>query len=97
MTAFLKDCRALGHELLPENGEGTRARLKRLVKVSVRTEADTGNFARKQERHRDQHPCCKQHSETDVNARAALSEAERQTAFPGWLDRCNYIVHGRRG
>ncbi|GAA1118343.1 hypothetical protein GCM10009577_46240 [Streptomyces javensis] len=32
MTAFLKDCRALGHELLPENGEGTRAKLKRLVK-----------------------------------------------------------------
>lgn len=36
MTALLKDiCRALGHELLPENDEGTRAKLKRLVKVSV--------------------------------------------------------------
>ncbi|MBA6433063.1 hypothetical protein [Streptomyces sp. GMR22] len=45
----MKDvCRALGHELLPENDEVTRAKLKRLVKGSVRTEADTGNFARKQ-------------------------------------------------
>jgi hypothetical protein len=39
---------ALGHELLPKNVEGTRAKLKRLVKLGVLTEADTGNFARKQ-------------------------------------------------
>jgi hypothetical protein len=40
-------CEALGHELLPKNVEGTRAKLKRLVKLGVLTEADTGNFARK--------------------------------------------------
>lgn len=39
---------ALGHELLPKNVEGTRAKLKRLVKLDVLTEADTGSFARKQ-------------------------------------------------
>ncbi|MGV9661122.1 hypothetical protein ACWDR5_29750 [Streptomyces koyangensis] len=38
---------ALGHELLPKNVEGTRAKLKRLVKLGILTEADTGNFARK--------------------------------------------------
>ena len=41
-------CEALGHELLPKNVEGTRAKLKRLVKLGILTEADTGNFARKQ-------------------------------------------------
>lgn len=41
-------CEALGHELLPKNIEGTRAKLKRLVKLGILTEADTGNFARKQ-------------------------------------------------
>lgn len=41
-------CEALGHEQLPKNIEGTRAKLKRLVKLDVLTEADTGNFARKQ-------------------------------------------------
>ncbi|MFC9050916.1 hypothetical protein [Streptomyces anthocyanicus] len=38
---------ALGHELLPKNVEGTRAKLKRLVKLGILTEADTGNLARK--------------------------------------------------
>lgn len=40
-------CQALGHEALPKNAEGTRAKLKRLVKLGILTEADTGNFARK--------------------------------------------------
>ncbi|MFD4416077.1 hypothetical protein, partial [Streptomyces sp. NPDC058476] len=34
-------CEALGHELLPKNVEGTRAKLKRLVKLGILTEADT--------------------------------------------------------
>jgi hypothetical protein len=42
-------CEALGHELLPKNIEGTRAKLKRLVKLEILTEADTGGFTRKQE------------------------------------------------
>ncbi|MGA5428243.1 hypothetical protein B7767_43475 [Streptomyces sp. 13-12-16] len=42
-------CEALGHELLPKNVEGTRAKLKRLVKLGILTEIDTGNFARKQQ------------------------------------------------
>ncbi|MET7527244.1 hypothetical protein [Streptomyces sp900116325] len=41
-------CEALGHEQLPKNIEGTRAKLKRLVKLDVLTEADTGSFTRKQ-------------------------------------------------
>ncbi|GHB77098.1 hypothetical protein GCM10010377_79300 [Streptomyces viridiviolaceus] len=41
-------CEALGHELLPKNIEGIRAKLKRLVKLDVLTEADTGSFTRKQ-------------------------------------------------
>jgi hypothetical protein len=41
-------CETLGHELLPKNVEGTRAKLKRLVKLGILTKADTGNFARKQ-------------------------------------------------
>ncbi|OEJ49721.1 hypothetical protein BGM19_00870 [Streptomyces agglomeratus] len=41
-------CEALDHELLPKNIEGTRAKLKRLVKLNVLTEADAGNFTRKQ-------------------------------------------------
>ncbi|TXS75732.1 hypothetical protein EAO76_13585 [Streptomyces sp. sk2.1] len=40
-------CRALGHELLPKNVEGTRTKLKRLAKLDILTEVDTGNFARK--------------------------------------------------
>ncbi|MFD7498649.1 hypothetical protein ACFV8T_41210 [Streptomyces sp. NPDC059832] len=40
-------CQALGHELLPKNVEGTRAKLKRLVKLDILTEVDTGNFTRK--------------------------------------------------
>ncbi|WP_329201846.1 MULTISPECIES: hypothetical protein [unclassified Streptomyces] len=41
-------CEALNHELLPKNIEGTRAKLKRLVKLGILTEADTGTFTRKQ-------------------------------------------------
>ncbi|MFD9412727.1 hypothetical protein ACFWBN_37775 [Streptomyces sp. NPDC059989] len=41
-------CQALDHELLPKNVEGTRAKLKRLVKLDVLTEVDVGSFARKQ-------------------------------------------------
>jgi hypothetical protein len=40
-------CEALGRELLPKNVEGTRAKLKLLVRLGLLTEADTGNFARK--------------------------------------------------
>ncbi|AJC61706.1 hypothetical protein [Streptomyces sp. 769] len=41
-------CQALGHELPPKNVEGTRAKLKRLVKLGILTEADTGCFTRRQ-------------------------------------------------
>lgn len=41
-------CEALDHALLPKNVEGTRAKLKRLVKLGILTEIDTGSFARKQ-------------------------------------------------
>ncbi|MFF2641728.1 hypothetical protein ACFVUB_17970 [Streptomyces niveus] len=41
-------CEALGHELLPKNIEGTRAKLKRLVELDVLTEVDAGSFTRKQ-------------------------------------------------
>ncbi|WP_331737008.1 hypothetical protein [Streptomyces sp. NBC_00211] len=41
-------CEALDHELLPKNIEGTRAKLKRLVKLDILTEADTGSFTKKQ-------------------------------------------------
>lgn len=41
-------CQTLGHDMLPKNIEGTRAKLKRLVKLGILTEADTGNFARNQ-------------------------------------------------
>lgn len=41
-------CEALDHELLPKNIEGTRAKLKRLVKLDVLTEIDAGSFTRKQ-------------------------------------------------
>ncbi|MFE8010708.1 hypothetical protein [Streptomyces sp. NPDC057418] len=40
-------CQALGHELLPKNVEGTRAKLKRLVRLGILIEADTGSSARK--------------------------------------------------
>ncbi|MFF8616467.1 hypothetical protein [Streptomyces sp. NPDC015350] len=40
-------CEALGHELLPKNVEGTRAKPKRLVELGILAEVDTGNFARK--------------------------------------------------
>ncbi|WP_434096955.1 hypothetical protein [Streptomyces mirabilis] len=39
-------CEALDHELLPKNIEGARAKLKRLVKLGILTEADSGNFTR---------------------------------------------------
>lgn len=41
-------CQALDHELLPKNIEGTRAKLKRLVKLDILTEADAGSFTSKQ-------------------------------------------------
>lgn len=41
-------CEALDHEPLPKNIEGTRAKLKRLVKLGLLAEADTGSFVRKQ-------------------------------------------------
>ncbi|WEB45334.1 hypothetical protein MOV08_42620 [Streptomyces yunnanensis] len=41
-------CQALGHEPLPKNVEGTRAKQKRLVKLGILTEADTGCFTRRQ-------------------------------------------------
>ncbi|MCI0385085.1 hypothetical protein [Streptomyces sp. CNQ085] len=41
-------CEALDHKLLPKNVEGTRAKLKRLVKLGILTEIDAGSFARKQ-------------------------------------------------
>ncbi|MFD4861961.1 hypothetical protein [Streptomyces atratus] len=37
-------CEALDHEMLPNNIEGTRAKLKRLVKLDVLTEVDTGSY-----------------------------------------------------
>jgi hypothetical protein len=37
-------CEALNHELLPKNIEGTRAKLKRLVKLGNLTEIDTGQL-----------------------------------------------------
>lgn len=49
-------CGVLDHELLPKNIEGTRAKLKRLVKLGVLIEVDVGSFTRKQQptEHRDQ-------------------------------------------
>lgn len=41
-------CEALDHELLPKNIEGTRAKLKLLVKLGFLTEIDTGSFVRQQ-------------------------------------------------
>ncbi|MEW9514586.1 hypothetical protein [Streptomyces bacillaris] len=41
-------CEALAHELLPKNIEGTRAKLKRLVRLGILTEVDVGSFTRKQ-------------------------------------------------
>jgi hypothetical protein len=42
-------CEATGRELLPKNIEGTRAKLKRLVRLDVLTEADADSFSRKQQ------------------------------------------------
>jgi hypothetical protein len=36
------------HELLPKKIEGTRAMLKRLVKLDILTEVDAGSFTGKQ-------------------------------------------------
>ncbi|MEU9858055.1 hypothetical protein [Streptomyces sp. NPDC047974] len=49
-------CEALDHELLPKNTERTRAKLKRLVKLDILAEVDTGSFTRKQQpaEHHDQ-------------------------------------------
>ncbi|MFF3728560.1 hypothetical protein ACFYYM_40155 [Streptomyces erythrochromogenes] len=49
-------CEALDHELLPKNIEGTRAKLKRLVKLDILAEVDTGSFTGKQQpaEHHDQ-------------------------------------------
>lgn len=41
-------CQALDHELLPKNIEGTRAKLKRLVKLGILTEVDAGSFTQQQ-------------------------------------------------
>ncbi|MFK0050203.1 hypothetical protein ACIQU4_40095 [Streptomyces sp. NPDC090741] len=41
-------CQALDHEPLPKNIEGTRAKLKRLVKLDILTEIDPGSFTREQ-------------------------------------------------
>jgi hypothetical protein len=50
-------CRSLDHELLPKNIEGTRAKLKRLVKLDILAEVDTESFTmkRKPAEHHDQH------------------------------------------
>ncbi|OKK09743.1 hypothetical protein AMK09_33525 [Streptomyces sp. CB02488] len=40
-------CQAFGHELLPKSVEGTPAKLKRLLRLGILIEADTGSFARK--------------------------------------------------
>ncbi|MFE9687774.1 hypothetical protein [Streptomyces sp. NPDC006285] len=40
-------CEALDHSLLPKNIEGTRAKLKGLVKLGILTKVNTGSFARK--------------------------------------------------
>ncbi|WP_374772568.1 hypothetical protein OG756_04955 [Streptomyces sp. NBC_01310] len=41
-------CEALDHKLLPKNIEGTRAKLKRLVKLDILTEINAGTFTSKQ-------------------------------------------------
>ncbi|MDG9711351.1 hypothetical protein [Streptomyces sp. DH10] len=40
---------ALDHELLPKNIEGTRAKLKRLLKLGILTEVDVSSLTRKQQ------------------------------------------------
>ncbi|MEU5000424.1 hypothetical protein [Streptomyces sp. NPDC021622] len=40
-------CEALDHEPLPKDIERTRAKLKRLVRLDILTEADTGSFIRR--------------------------------------------------
>ncbi|MEU8034872.1 hypothetical protein AB0C13_41290 [Streptomyces sp. NPDC049099] len=41
-------CEALDHKPLPKNIEGTRAKLKGLVKLGILTKAGAGGFTRKQ-------------------------------------------------
>ncbi|MCR8579779.1 hypothetical protein [Streptomyces sp. Isolate_219] len=41
-------CEVLDHERLPKNIEGTRAKLKRLVKLEILDEVSTGSFTRRQ-------------------------------------------------
>ncbi len=41
-------CEALDHELLPKNIEGTRAKLRRPVKLDILAEAGTGSLTRRQ-------------------------------------------------
>ncbi|MFH9043570.1 hypothetical protein ACH4FA_30085 [Streptomyces sp. NPDC017966] len=50
-------CVALGHEQLPRNIEGIRAKLKRLVKLNILTEAEAGSFTTKSQSPRDRQPC----------------------------------------
>ncbi|MEU2243880.1 hypothetical protein ABZ572_31260 [Streptomyces sp. NPDC018338] len=40
-------CQALGRELLPKNIEGTRVKLKCLIRLDIIAEADTSNFTRR--------------------------------------------------
>lgn len=42
-------CEALDHGLLRKNIEGTRAKLRRLAKLDILAEVDTGSFTRKQQ------------------------------------------------
>ncbi|MDF4254422.1 hypothetical protein P2424_29350 [Streptomyces sp. WMMB303] len=46
-SAHVAVCQASGPEMVPKNVEGTRAKLKRLVKLDILTEVDTGIFARR--------------------------------------------------
>ncbi|MFD8963422.1 hypothetical protein ACFV0C_00225 [Streptomyces sp. NPDC059568] len=64
-------CQALGHELLPKNIEGTRAKLKRLVKLGILTKPTPAGSPGSSSRHRGQHPCPKPHFETDITLRTA--------------------------
>ncbi|OUC96985.1 hypothetical protein CA983_31030 [Streptomyces swartbergensis] len=43
-----RSTRKPGHEVLPKTVKSTPAKLERLVKLGILTEADTGTFARQQ-------------------------------------------------
>ncbi|MFF7503752.1 hypothetical protein ACFZBM_30520 [Streptomyces lavendulae] len=51
-------CEALNHELLSKNIEGTRAKLKRLVKLDILTGVDVGSFTKEAvaAKNRDEQP-----------------------------------------